>query len=82
MSKQKTSILIELRHFLNSEYRVLASDSKSKKQIRMHTVSFDEDKETWSVRFVVVGFEKNGYNITRSFDSIDNAVNFYENDLK
>lgn len=83
MSKKNSSVLTELRHYLNSEYQVLASDSTSKKQIRMYTVSFDANEEAWSVRFVVLGFaKKGGYNTTKSFESIEYAVNFYENELK
>lgn len=47
----------------------------------MYTV-FDENNENWIVRFVVVGFQKNGYQITKTFDSIEDAVEFYEKELK
>lgn len=48
----------------------------------MYTVSLDENNENWIVRFVVVGFQKKGYQITKTFDSIDDAVDFYEKELK
>lgn len=82
MAKTKHSLLTELRYYLSSNYNVIASDSNSRKQIRMYTVSLDENNENWIVRFVVVGFQKNGYQITKTFDSIDDAVDFYEKELK
>lgn len=82
MAKTKYSLLTELRYYLSSNYNVIASDSNSRKQIRMYTVSLDENNENWVVRFVVVGFQKNGYQITKTFDSIDDAVDFYEKELK
>lgn len=81
MAKTKNNLLTELRYYLSSNYNVIASDSNSRKQIRMYTV-FDENNENWIVRFVVVGFQKNGYQITKTFDSIEDAVEFYEKELK
>lgn len=82
MAKTKHSLLTVLRYHLSSNYNVIASDSNSRKQIRMYTVSLDENNENWIVRFVVVGFQKKGYQITKTFDSIDDAVDFYEKELK
>lgn len=86
MNKKKipaSSLLADLQYHLDNEMRIIASDSKKKKQIRVFMVS-DLTGEFWKAQFVVAGFiEKvdGRYYNTKTFDNLVEAVNFYENEL-